>query len=851
MRDTDTKMKVIIFHIICLLVLSACPVTGQVLHELEETPFNDKVNDNGSAVTYFIRTSGDRVLKLLNLKTKASATFTNIVSETVLTNELLLAFDYKHKQLFRVGLNEMRIDTLKQVTDYYWLNNHNVLVYRKDDENLKMWDAANNKTRALGQAKYLELSADKDKMVWGTEELLKLYDFATHKAKTWNRKECGITDPVKKIIWNSKGSTAYVCTSNASEYKIFKLDNRSCAAVFSGKIKPDHSQTVIDTLFGSVRVLSDRYIALPVKITLPDAAASQPEIWLGKTTGTTPAVKKDMETRTQLGIADLKNGTFLNLATAKQNVRFAVSHDGKKVFSYELGDDSNQLIPDIDVYMYTDDFKDKQKLDTFTGYREMMYNTEAFPFILYLKDKDWILYDYKTHKRKAFTKDSGGIFYRENDLYHLKQYDVVLQRMATLRNRWLFFYDLNDIWVYDVPYNNYKKVTRGSDQSRIYRFYTHHFEMKTRPFAFDYDRRLKDEKYHIVHWSKEDYTEEGLSLLNDAFELKELVKDKAHYNQMYLSKTVISYIKEKASTPSALYVYDIATGKETLVYQCGMADEQAKNLQTEYVQWINEDGNRQGVIVRYPLNYDPKQLYPAVVYIYEDKAKEQNHYQSPFKPSEIGFNHRTYTDNGYFVLEPDIYYEYGAPGKSAARCVLKALDKALEKCSIDPDKVGLTGHSFGGYETNYIITQTNRFKAAVSGAGVADMTTCYFSVNNRNLRSESWRFPEQCFRMKKGFFDLTHQYMENSPVFQSSQISTPLLLWSGKKDSSVEPRQSVAMFLALKNQRKEVNMLLYEKEDHVLNSMENKIDLQQKMFSWFNYYLKGVPQPEWIKEGLP
>lgn len=844
-------MKVIIFHIICLLVLSACPVTGQVLHELEETPFNDKVNDNGSAVTYFIRTSGDRVLKLLNLKTKASATFSNIVSETVLTNELLLAFDYKYKQLFRVGLNEMRIDTLKQVTDYYWLNNHSVLVYKEDDENLKMWDAANNKTRALGQAKYLELSADKDKMVWGTEELLQLYDFATHKAKTWSRKECGITDPVKKIIWNSKGSTAYICTSNASEYKIFKLDNLSCAAVFSGKIKLDHSHTVIDTLFGSVRVLSDRYVALPVKITLPDAAASQPEIWLGKTTGTTPAVKKDMETRTQLGIADLKKGTFLNLATAKQNVRFAVSHDGKKVFSYELGDDSNQLIPDIDVYMYTDDFKDKQKLDTFTGYREMMYNTEAFPFILYLKDKDWILYDYKTHERKAFTKDSGGIFYRENDRYHLKQYDVVLQRMATLRNRWLFFYDLNDIWVYDVPHNNYKKVTRGSDQSRIYRFYTHHFEMKTRPFAFDYDRRLKDEKYHIIHWSKEDYTEEGLSLLNDAFELKELVKDKAHYNQMYLSKTVVSYIKEKASTPPALYVYDIATGKETLVYQSGMADEQAKNLQTEYVQWINEDGNRQGVIVRYPVNYDPKQLYPAVVYIYEDKAKEQNHYQSPFKPSEIGFNHRTYTDNGYFVLEPDIYYEYGAPGKSAARCVLKALDKALEKCSINPDKVGLTGHSFGGYETNYIITQTNRFKAAVSGAGVADMTTCYFSVNNRNLRSESWRFPEQCFRMKKGFFDLTHQYMENSPVFQSSQISTPLLLWSGKKDSSVEPRQSVAMFLALKNQRKEVNMLLYEKEDHVLNSMENKMDLQQKMFSWFNYYLKGAPQPEWIKEGLP
>ena len=844
-------MKAIIFHIICLLVVSTCPVTGQVLHELEETPFNDKVNDDGSAVTYFIRTSGDRVLKLQNLKTKASATFSNIVSETVLTNELLLAFDYKHKHLFRVTLDEMRIDTLKQVTDYYWLNNHNVLVYREDAENLKMWDAATNKTRTLGQAKYLELSADKGKMVWGTHELLQLHDFTTNRAKTWNRKEYGITDHIKKIVWNSKGNTAYVCTNNASEYKIFKLDNRSCTAVFSGKIKPDHSHTVIDTLFGSVRVLSDRYIALPVKITLPEPATSQPEIWLGKTTGTTPAVKKDMETRAQLGIADLKNGTFLNLATAKRNVRFAVTHDGKRVLSYEFGDGSNQFTPDIEVYMYTEDFKDRQKLDTFTGYREMIYNTEAFPFILYLKDKDWILYDYKTHKRKAFTKNSGGVFYRENDQYHLKQYDVVLQKMATWRNRWLFFYDLNDIWVYDVPHNSYKKVTQGSGQSRVYRFYAPHFEMKILPFSFDYDRRLKDEKYHIVHWSKEDYTEEGLSLLKDAFELKELVQDKAHYSQMCLSKSAVSYIKEKANTPPALYVYDIVTGRETLVYQSGTADEQAKKLQTEYVQWVNEDGNRQGVIVRYPLNYDPRQLYPAIVYIYEDKAKEQNHYQSPFKPSEIGFNHRTYTDNGYFVLEPDIYYEYGAPGKSATRCVLKALDKVLEKCSIDPDRIGLTGHSFGGYETNYIITQTNRFKTAVSGAGIADITNWYFSVNSINLRSESWRFPEQSFRMKKGFFDLTDQYIENSPVFQSSHITTPLLLWSGKKDDTVEPRQSVSMFLALKNQQKEVNMLLYEKEGHVLNRMENKIDLQQKMFSWFNYYLKGAPEPEWIKEGLP
>lgn len=851
MRDTDTQMKVIIFHIICLLVLSACPATGQVLHELEETPFNDKVNDHGSAATYFIRTSGNRVLKLLNLRTKTSATFSNIVSETVLTNELLLAYDYKHKHLFRVALDEMRIDTLKQVTDYYWLENRGILVYKDDAEDLKLWDAATNKTKALGQAPYFELSADKDKMVWGTRELLQLYDFATHKVKTWNSKDCGITDPVKKIIWNSKGSTAYVCTSNTSDYKIFKLDNRSCTAVFSGKIKPDHSQTIIDTLFSSVRVLSDRYIALPVKITFPATATPQPEIWLAKTTGTTPAVKRDMETRVQLGIADLKNGTFLNLATAKQNVRFAVSHDGKRVFSYEPGDDSNQFIPDIAVYMYTEDFKDKQKLDTFTGYREMMYNTEAFPFILYLKDKDWILYNYKTHKRKAFTKDSGGVFYKENDQYHLKQYDVVLQKMAIYGNRWLFFYDLNDIWIYDVPHNNYKKITHGSGQSRIYRFYDPHFEVKDRPFSFDYDRRLKDEKHHIVHWNTEDYTEEGLSLLNDAFELKELVQDKAHYSQMCLSKGAVSYIKEKANTPPALYVYDIATGKETLIHQGDTADEQAKNLKTEYVQWINEDGNRQGVIVRYPLNYDPKQLYPAVVYIYEDKAKEQNHYQSPFKPSEIGFNHRTYTDNGYFVLEPDIYYEYGAPGKSATRCVLMALDKALEKCSIDPGKVGLTGHSFGGYETNYIITQTNRFKAAVSGAGISDIINWYFSVNSINLRSESWRFPEQSFRMKKSFFDLTDQYLENSPVLQSSHITTPLLLWSGKKDDTVEPRQSVALFLALKNQQKEVNMLLYEKEGHVLNRIENKMDLQQKIFSWFNHYLKEAPEPEWIKEGLP
>src|SRR5690606_1250009 len=98
----------------------------------------------------------------------------------------------------------------------------------------------------------------KDKMVWGTDEVLQFYDFATRKSRVWNRKECGIAGPVKKTVWNQEATAAYLCTNNATEYTIFKLNGRTCTAVFNGKVQPGDSQTVIDTLFSSVRVLSDR-----------------------------------------------------------------------------------------------------------------------------------------------------------------------------------------------------------------------------------------------------------------------------------------------------------------------------------------------------------------------------------------------------------------------------------------------------------------------------------------------------------------------------------------------------------------------------------------------------------------
>lgn len=163
---------------------------------------------------------------------------------------------------------------------------------------------------------------------------------------------------------------------------------------------------------------------------------------------------------------------------------------------------------------------------------------------------------------------------------------------------------------------------------------------------------------------------------------------------------------------------------------------------------------------------------------------------------------------------------------------------------------GLIGHSFGGYETAFIITQTNLFKTAVAGSSVTDLTSFYLSVNLNDGKPDMWRFHNEQWRIGKTPFEAPEIYYNNSPVANAEKVNTPLLLWAGKEDKQADFRQSLEYYLALRRLGKKNILLLYPNEGHTLADKTNQRDLTGRILQWFAYYLKDDKSSQWITNGV-
>ncbi|MEZ6143513.1 MAG: prolyl oligopeptidase family serine peptidase [Zavarzinella sp.] len=249
-----------------------------------------------------------------------------------------------------------------------------------------------------------------------------------------------------------------------------------------------------------------------------------------------------------------------------------------------------------------------------------------------------------------------------------------------------------------------------------------------------------------------------------------------------------------------------------------------------------------------PANYQAGKKYPTVVYIYE-KLSDRIHSYSP--PSSSAFNVSIYTSNGYAVLMPDITYEINNPGGSSVKCILAALDAAEKTGVVDPQKMALHGHSWGGYQTAYAITQTKRFKAAIAGAPLTNLISMYSSMYWNSGIANQPIFESSQGRFTAGYWALQDAYIRNSPVFNAQNVETPLLLLHNDKDGAVDFTQGVEYFNTLRRLEKPVVMLQYKGENHGLAVESNRKDYAIRMREFFDHHLQGKSAPDWWKEGVP
>lgn len=247
----------------------------------------------------------------------------------------------------------------------------------------------------------------------------------------------------------------------------------------------------------------------------------------------------------------------------------------------------------------------------------------------------------------------------------------------------------------------------------------------------------------------------------------------------------------------------------------------------ELISYRDSDGKTLYGILYYPANWQKGKKYPLVTEVYER-----------FFHNRFNATANIFTSAGYAVLRPSVDFETGYPGEAWAKGALSAVNKVIEMGVADPEKLGIQGTSYGGYATVLLITQTDRFKAAINNSGKVNMVSFYtqsprLGVRNTHAPEKSqdriggtmWQYPER--------------YLAHSAILFADRIKTPLLCITGDQDHNVEELQSQEIYYALRRLGKKVVWLRYHNGGHGgPDTAAERKDMYKRMLDWYDKYLK-------------
>jgi dipeptidyl aminopeptidase/acylaminoacyl peptidase len=269
----------------------------------------------------------------------------------------------------------------------------------------------------------------------------------------------------------------------------------------------------------------------------------------------------------------------------------------------------------------------------------------------------------------------------------------------------------------------------------------------------------------------------------------------------------------------------------------------------ELVEWLSDDGiPRQGILYK-PDNFDPAKKYPMITYFYEDLSDGLYSYIAPNGGTSVNITH--YVSNGYLMFEPDIHYEMGHPGASAMKSILPGVQSLIARGFVDPKRLGLQGHSWGGYQIAYMITQTSLFAAAEAGAPVSNMTSAYGGIRWESGINRAGQYETGQSRIGKSIWEGLPLYIENSPLFGLDRVKTPLLILHNDQDGAVPWYQGIELYIGMRRLGKEAYLFNYNNELHGISGRANQKDWAMRMQQFFDTKLKGAPAPEWMVKGIP
>jgi dipeptidyl aminopeptidase/acylaminoacyl peptidase len=497
------------------------------------------------------------------------------------------------------------------------------------------------------------------------------------------------------------------------------------------------------------------------------------------------------------------------------------------------------------------DLKTGQRQQIMERWRSTPTMSPAGKYLLYFDDDkaDWFTYRIADGVRTNLTEKLDVKFWREDhDTPNVPP--PYGSAGWTTGDRSVLVYDKYDIWEIRPDGTGARMVTQGEGrkQQTVFRYRSLDPDQKAIPVDKPLLLTANDDRTEANGFYRVSMTGAGGS--TSAGPEKIVMVDKAIGSVIKAKNAdrVVLTLSRFDEFPD-LWVTDTAFHDMKKVSDANPQQSEYVWGKSELMPYTNADGKTLRAITIKPENFDPAKKYPLMVYIYEELSEGLHAYRPPNPGTSI--NITRYVSNGYIVMLPDIVYDTGYPGQSAEKCVIPAVQQLASQGFIDPKRIGIQGHSWGGYQITYLITRTNMFAAVEAGASVSDMVSAYGGIRWGTGMSRAFQYEKTQSRIGQPPWDAPLQYIENSPIFWVKKIQTPYLTIHNDEDDAVPWYQGIEFFSAMRRLGKEAYMFVYNGEPHGLRDRDNQKHWTVHMDEYFDHYLLGKPTPEWMTKGVP
>lgn len=720
-------------------------------------------------------------------------------------------------------------DTLKFVTNYVFAKEGKTLAYTTtgDEANTKagvyVIDFTNNSTKQVfeshNKTKYFKLSLSDSGKNLGF-----VVDTDSTKA---------LVRPNKLYHWSEGQAKASMIVDDASAHSGYRVSSDGTVS-FSKDDSKMYFGLATPPIVKDTTLLKEEIVDVEVW------TYDEPRLYTVQEKQVNNDKKKSYQT-----VVHLNNKKVVQLATTEYpNVRFA-----------DKGNAPKALIGNPEPYMLESQWtgnrnSDYSIIDIANGTsKKVLANVPSsmnlspkgkYVFGYHSADSTWLAYNVDSDKRLDLTK--GKMFYNElNDSpRHPGSYGTA---GWTKDDESIIIYDRYDIWKFNPNNGASTRLTKGREQKVTYRYVRLDIE---EDYIDDSGKWLlttfDENNKHSGYYEYNAKNGKGKQLLSGPYSYSRPLKAKNNDKVIFTRQSFEEFPNIRIS--------DLNFKNDKVISNANPQQSEYNWGTAEIVKWTSLDGLKlEGMLIK-PEDFDPNKKYPMIVNFYEKSSNGLYRHKAP-SPGRSSINYSFYTSRGYIIFNPDIYYRVGYPGESAFNCVIPGITSLVEKGFVDEDNIGTQGHSWGGYQIAYLVTKTDIFKAAESGAPVVNMISAFGGIRWDTGLSRQFQYEHTQSRIGGTPWEYPQRYFENSPIYNIDKINTPLLIMHNDNDGHVPWYQGIEFFVSLRRLGKPSWLLNYNGARHWPLKRQNRKDFNIRMQQFFDHYLQGAPKPVWMERGVP